>query len=646
MALYWLNVVDHIVMAAKKGVWTRWTGGWFSRRLSLIPLQGTYHLLTTDACLMFKDMMYSRFIIHLYCRLDTRRAPLSAKLEQYVEWGRAVLEDLGNTGYEVLKGIEALTQTALIAREETILDGIGQHQSMLDKYREKETKAGGSGKHVSALGRYLSSFVTSRDLAEAFGFLKLWGHPYVDPVSGCVSAKLLAQKDLHLKIGDCVKLEWSFCHIYCRGYLKQNGRWPPLTFTPRPDGHVSQLQQLYDRAQPALAFGFTQYPASDWAWARFGEHLAFDEGEDILSLVVDKSLSYDRDHLDFTWGRHLPYTPPRPPTSSRVMEELITRPLIDLPEIVRRVSTRDIPHQWKVVTVCPKEREMKLEPRMFSMMVLEMRLFFVLTEHNIATGVFRNLPEQTMTLSRSELLELFLQSTKPTPGSWVRAVLGIDFSRWNLQWRKETVHPIGQRMDQMYGRPGVFSVVHDFFRESACLLRLPDYPPDHLDQHNRLNPPEGRTLWYNHLGGFEGIAQKLWTSCTIALIHMSLWELGLSYRIIGQGDNQVCILDIYVPRDMTGSQIQDHVRQVVSDAAQAIARVSQTVGQVVKPEECIYSTCFLTYGKEMILHGAYLPSSLKYVSRMFPSTTSDAPSLYEMLSSISSSASGATERND
>lgn len=644
--LYWLNVVDRIVSSARERKWMHWEEGWFSRRLSLVPVESTYHLLTTDACLMFKDMMYSRFLIHLYCRLDASRSHLSQKLDEYVNWGEAVLLELGNEGYEVLKGVESLAQTALIAREETILDGEGQHQDMLDKYQAKEVAIGGNGQHVAALDSYLRSFASSRDLAEAFGFVKLWGHPYVDPVAGCVSAKTLAQQDLHLRAFDLKRLEWSFCHVYCRGFLKRTGRWPPLLFTPLPKGKPTQLELLYRRNQPALAFGFTQYPAKDWEWVTFAPHISFDEGEDILSLVVDKSLSYDRDHFDYTWGAKLDYRPPKPTTSNRVMEELITRQVIDLPAIVETVSKRNIPEAWKIVTVCPKEREMKLQPRMFSMMVLEMRLFFVLTEHNISKGIFRSLPEQTMTLSRPELLSLFLQSTRPSPGSWVKAVLGIDFSRWNLYWRAETVHPIGRRMDQMYGKEGVFSVVHDFFKESMCLLRLPDYPPDFLDRSTRRAPPEGRTLWYGHQGGFEGIAQKLWTSCTIALIHTALWPLGLSYKIIGQGDNQVCILDCYVPRELTTDQSSAHVRSLVEKAAKSISEVSKTMGHTVKLEECIYSTCFLTYGKEMILRGAYLPSALKYISRTFPSTTGDAPSLYEMISSISSGASGATERND
>ncbi|EME77063.1 uncharacterized protein MYCFIDRAFT_84735 [Pseudocercospora fijiensis CIRAD86] len=432
----------------------------------------------------------------------------------------------------------------MIRREEQLLDAEEQHRVMVEKYREKERKLGGRCACVDRLDGYLRSFKKTADVAEGFGFLKLWGHPYVDPVAGCESAKKVGKTELNLSLENCKELEHCFCHMYTRGYLQKRGRWPPLEFTPRIGG-PTQLELLYKRHQPSLAFGFTQYPSSDWNYARFLPHVSFDYGEDILRLVVDKSLSYERQHFDHTWNTKLDYKPERPNTSSRVMEELISRPDLDLASIVEQVAKKDIPYKWRIVTVCPKEREMKLQPRMFSMMTLEMRLFFVLTEHNIAEGIFKSLPEQTMTLSRTELLNLFLKSTEKTGASWVRAVLGIDFERWNLYWRKEVVHRVGFRMDQIYGTAGVFSVVHDFFESSLCMLRMPDYPPDNLNEMNRRDPPEGRTLWYNHKGGFEGIAQKLWTTCTICLVHMALWPMNLSYRIIGQGDNQHLLWSVW-----------------------------------------------------------------------------------------------------
>lgn len=44
-----------------------------------------------------------------------------------------------------------------------------------------------------------------------------------------------------------------------------------------------------------------------------------------------------------------------------------------------------IPEEWKLVLVHPKEREMKMEPRLFAMMVLEMRLYFCVTESNLSS---------------------------------------------------------------------------------------------------------------------------------------------------------------------------------------------------------------------------------------------------------------------
>lgn len=644
--LYWLNAVDKIVESSRRKRWVRWRGGWFSRRLSLVPHSGRYVLLTTDACLMLKDMLYSRFIVRLYCAIDPLRSSLPSVMTSFLDWGEEVLVQLGNGGYEVIKGIEALSQTEIIKREENILDGRGQHRAMIDKYKEKEIRLGGTGGLVTRLELILSGIPTSRDVAETFGFMKFLGHPYVDPVAGCATVKKLAQADLNLDPASCLQLEWSFCHLYCRGYLAKTGHWPPMEFVPRWDGTPTQLEGLVLKNHPSLAFGFTQYPASDWQWARFKPHLLFDEGEDILSLISDRAIAYPRSHFDSTWAGSLPYRPPKSPTSGKALEELLRRPGFDLKDVVSRVSSGSIPHDWRIVAVSPKEREMKLNPRMFSMMTLEMRFFFVLTEHNIATGVFRYIPEQTMTMSRQELLGEFLRSTRPDRGRWITAILGIDFSTWNTLWRNESVKPIGQRIDQMYGTVGVFSCVHDFFSSCLCMLKSGEYPPKGLTSSNRRNPPESDSLWYNHLGGFEGIAQKLWTSCTVALVHMCLWPLGLSYRILGQGDNQVVVMNCYLPPSVQAEDVPPYIQAVVDRASLNLATISAKVGQKVKPEECIYSTCFLTYGKEMILNGAYLPTVLKYISRLFPSTTSDAPSVYEMFSSISSGATGATDRGE
>jgi hypothetical protein len=53
-----------------------------------------------------------------------------------------------------------------------------------------------------------------------------------------------------------------------------------------------------------------------------------------------------------------------------------------------------IPNDWKKILIYAKEREMKIAPRLFAMMTLEMRIYFCVTEANIAKNIFPYFPQQ------------------------------------------------------------------------------------------------------------------------------------------------------------------------------------------------------------------------------------------------------------
>jgi hypothetical protein len=48
------------------------------------------------------------------------------------------------------------------------------------------------------------------------------------------------------------------------------------------------------------------------------------------------------------------------------------------------MSKNDIPYDWRIILIHSKERELKIAPRLFAMMVLEMRVYFCVIEANIA----------------------------------------------------------------------------------------------------------------------------------------------------------------------------------------------------------------------------------------------------------------------
>lgn len=651
-AVFWQSIVELGSASARDGsTWVEWHGILVNSSFTVIPhvssTEGT--LLTHNATLMMKDLSWSRFIIAVCAEVLPDYQFLSSALSEYITWADNLLHKYGNDAYELLKMVEAMCKVWIIRDSEPLLDGNEQLEEMKRKYTQKErkliSKVQGSGPATAAgdFVNILDHAGTPQATAEIFGFLKLSGHPYVDPIKGCKSARELAQREIPLRSSDCDLLEWSFCHVYTKGYIKNHGHWPELTFE-RPGGVKTVLEQLAEAGQPSLPMGLTLYPPSDWQHARFSPHQPFDYGEDILSLISDKALSNKRTEFDSPWFGSLPYNPPRETTKRRVVEELLARPSFSLRSWCDTVSRREVGVEHLIVTVSPKEREMKLEPRMFAMMTLEMRSFFVLLEHNIAEGIFKEMQEQTMTSSRSELLDMFLEATSVRRGqAWTRLFVEVDFSRWNLNWRDQVIGPIGHRLDQIYGTVGLYTYVHEFFSSAMILLRSGMDPPTGLTSANRTDPPASEKLWYNHSGGFEGIAQKLWTAATIANIHMALWPLGLSYKIAGQADNQVCIVDIPTA-GLSQSERAIKLRALSKIVKAEIARVSLLVGQEVKPEECIESTCFMTYGKEMWLKGAYLSTTAKYISRLFPVTTAEAPSLYSYLSGVGSGGIAACDR--
>jgi hypothetical protein len=99
-----------------------------------------------------------------------------------------------------------------------------------------------------------------------------------------------------------------------------------------------------------------------------------------------KNQSTTRQKRYFSWNFH-----------SRVLEEGLNRPTVDVKGICESIQARLIPEDWKIM-IHTKERELKEAPRMFAMMVFEMRVYFRVTEMNIGKTIFEYFPQQTMTL--------------------------------------------------------------------------------------------------------------------------------------------------------------------------------------------------------------------------------------------------------
>jgi hypothetical protein len=652
-ALYWTNIVEGNITAASQGSWYNVSGVICSRRFTIVscPKHGPV-VLTHDAVLMFKDATFSHFLIRLYARVNHEKSWLSTLLDDFLDWGSLVLSQLGDAGYGIIKGVEPLTVVQMVYISENWLDSGQQCTDMVDKYIRKEIDAGGTGLLTQGLWARISSLTSLEQVAEYFGFMKLLGHPYVDPREGVEKVKRLIFNSAPKRFEACERLGFSVCHLYTRGYIEKKGKWPPLEFARGPCDPPSRLEHLYTNNHPSLAPGFTQYDATDWRITTFVPHLDFEMGEDILSLLSDKALSYKRNEFDAVWYGKLPYKPPRPTSSKRALTDFLTRPTFNLKEITHQVMDGTLPRENYICSQSPKEREMKWDaPRMFVKFTGPVRAFFNNIEKNAKRGPFQYFKEQTMTMNRQELLQRFLQTTTPRDGRWVDLHIGIDFSSWNLCWDDENHStPTGTRFDEWFGTPGVHTFCHKFFSQSISVLDNSDYPPTGLNKETREQVLAGTlnldTVYSGHSKGYEGIQQAEWTASTLGLTHMAVSSLGLPFIQSGQGDNQVFTFHLYIPPGTSDIEIQRYIRGVCTRILERLNATAADLGHEIKPEECVCSTSFYSYGKEIYVDGTYYCSSSKHLSRIFPTTTADTPSTYEYVSSIGSGGIASTDKSN
>jgi len=613
-------------------------------------------MLTWDQVLMFKDLSASRYICShtIDQRGSSALGSLSSEEFMWVlDWQEQCIKEMGNDGFGIVKSIESLSKAAIFEGVEDMLeDDLAPLQSMISKIHLKEQAISGSNKMSNLISVFLQERLTrTRALADTFGLMKLSGHPVVYPREGALKVKCIATEDLDISLEDCLDVRRHFCHMFSRGFLEKQGRLPKLSFL-RKEGctEVSSLEELYRSPLPKLNITADNYRLGDWDSVRFCQEYLFDEGEDFLELVSDKALSSLRSEIWETWKDRIEEKVPQLTTSRRALLELLDREEFSVAEIVFRVSQRDIPADWMIVCIFPKEREMKPDPRMFAMMVLEMRTFFVAIEHNLADGIFQHLPQQTMTMSRNDLQLRFLELSKghtlQEDPFWT-VYFELDFTSWNNFMRKKTVNPIARDFNDLYGKLGVFDYIHEFFSQCLIVLRHPAYPPQEAVRVGE-DPSDPSICWGGefsndeHQGGLEGIFQKGWTAFTLPMVLRSFYRHGVETELMGQADNQVPVARLPKSRYPGRKEVSAFVRAVLLD----IERDCKSVGHIIKPEECLVSTKGFTYGKELVINGGYLSTTLKGLSRIFPNRTQDAPTTISAVASIWSGGLAAVERSD
>lgn len=595
------------------------------------------YLMSYEQALMFKDMYHARYnslvtASHIYPDTD-----LPTRLEEVFNWFSECLVRHGNRGFSVGKEVEALANSYLVEFSDPFLGEGFTHGKMLQVIRDKELELGTLDNFLAdKLDRILRRCETVQQVVELFGTQKLFGHPLIDPSYGGEKVRDEARTPKHYNYENIQRLRNNFCRLYCEGYIRVNKEWPGLVFPN--DGIHRRLQELHGLNE--IRPNSEGYPLADWSGVTFVKHHEFDYFPNYLDLMDDRAISLYRSNLSATWNKNV-----KPKSHKRLLLEMLTKEGFSILKIVEAVRREEIPFDWLVVSLYPKEREFKEAARMFGMLVFEMRAFFTATEANLAEKIFPLIPQQTMTLSKIEIQELFHATTAETLAEdWERLFNTYDVNKWNLHWDPRTVDPIGHTIEDMFGLPGVFTVIHHFFAKCVMVVRTAECAPPSIELAEMEGVDaaeyESSLMWFNHDVGIEGLFQKGWTLCTYPMIDLGIRPFGCKYYLIGQGDNQV--LMIYV-NCFGAMDKREYLREISDAITEAISQECMKVGQSIKKDETLSSTTVITYSKNVYVRGVEYFTTCKNFSRMFPHASSDFPSLDNSVGALASQATMAAE---
>jgi hypothetical protein len=303
-----------------------------------------------------------------------------------------------------------------------------------------------------------------QQLAELHGLYRHWGHPTVNEALGCKKVRITGKNRPVPIMNTCLRAAGCLKRQFVGSFFSKHGRWPKLQSNKGLAGRP--IHKLLTTQNKTLNLYSPEYTLEDLGQVRFNQEFTFDYHLDYTELLEDSALSCQKDDLRSIYNSaSLHYKPSPAKTDRRVLNEILSPAEIDVKEICDRIQLNMIPDEWRIIIIHAKEREMKIAPRLFAMMVLEMRIYFCVTEANISKTIFPYFPQKTMTLDEADLSKrlLLIASENQESLRSLSVMIGIDFSSWNIcQTYLSTLYTF-QFLDDLFGTSGLYLRSHQFF---------------------------------------------------------------------------------------------------------------------------------------------------------------------------------------
>nr|UQS95390.1 MAG: RNA-dependent RNA polymerase [Tolviot virus] len=447
---------------------------------------------------------------------------------------------------------------------------------------------------------------------ELIGAEKMCGYPILESKHLLDSFRKYAVKNhKSIKLEVIEEVNGVIRREFCLNYYAKRNRYPKFKYVPPTLSKVllggkpcpTNLKKLY----------------SEWAKVIFDKTLEYDYSPDMSELIKDSSSAvpldawpsmYDRCAFKIKLGKEPPYVDNL--TEINKQKRTVTAFLNATEDMVREeINKRErgiYDEQQHLTVQCGKEREQKPKTgRAFSKQPFKQRLVQTSMEKNIAEKIFPFVPQQSMTdgdiLSSRRTLEHVVSMKKDS------VFVCLDLTKWCNNQRHITTCFAAAMYDELFGLNGLFYNSHTYFVDCTLLNNSRLDPPD-FDSNGK--PVEGDCCILRIQGAGEGLNQKKWTHVAEAILILALEKTGLKGSIMGQGDNQVIILDF--PKGTP----EDDIRSQTKGFLSCLEILMEGMNHEMKDKETWYSRYLHEYGKTRIFKGSCVRNTTKKAAILIP----------------------------
>ena len=578
----------------------------------------------------FSGALYTR-VYDLFKTTDADRVGHPSLYAKFVEFERELVMArslYGNNFYRIMGAWHSITIATILKKDDSI-----SCPELLLAVRESLRESVPEFLHTN-LYRLMTIVPTTREqthqLTEITGMAKMMGHPIVNVKEGLTVVRVYACSHKETQFQTADVLEGEVTALFCAGWFREHGTWPPLQI--RADCNQLLRSAITENRWPR-PYEMRGIERQDFAALSIDACVEFDYHEDLLNIVGDSACCPDLSHwtqcFDKCGFRHLHgQRPPRIERQSRrVIQHYVTAEEGLAQKISNEVNHGFWDREFEVCLLSPKEGELKTESRLFCILEFRIKVLIGLLGHNVSKSVLKYLKSQTMTNSELEYLKKSYGYASEASSSSLKVLFfTLGFKKFNCQWRLHILISLCAFLDQIYGFNHVFMHLHILFSRMFVIMNSRTRPP-------KIGPdgyPEvGPYCHKLNEGGFEGLAQKVWTLAIQLLLLSFMRSHSVRGSLIGQGDNQILIARLSADQR---SNVQLFATNLPSKLEVEFGPEGHNIP--IKKAECWYSGHLIELNKELFLDGVHLSNGLKFASKITSDSNDTIGSFESKISGI------------